>query len=58
MAISSSSIGWMRPTSRDYLVLFHGLEGCSRSNYAVSLMNQVAARGLAGSGAALSRLRR
>jgi hypothetical protein len=30
------------------LVLFHGLEGCSRSNYAVSLMNQLRREGWRG----------
>ncbi|MGB7949757.1 MAG: alpha/beta fold hydrolase [Candidatus Binatia bacterium] len=30
------------------LVLFHGLEGCSRSNYAVSLMNQLRREGWQG----------
>ncbi len=47
------------------LVLFHGLEGCSRSNYAVSLMNQVRREGwrgvvphFRGCGGEINRLRR
>ena len=49
MAISLTSIGWMgfRAESK-LLVIFHGLEGCSRSHYAVSLMNQLRGEGWCG----------
>jgi predicted alpha/beta-fold hydrolase len=43
-------LDWLDATSEDsrLLVLFHGLEGCSRSHYAVSLMNQLRGEGWCG----------
>jgi uncharacterized protein len=43
-------LDWLDSSSDDsnLLVLFHGLEGCSRSHYAVSLMNQVRGEGRRG----------
>ena len=43
-------LDWMDASSDDsrLLVLFHGLEGCSQSHYAVSLMNQLWEEGWSG----------
>jgi predicted alpha/beta-fold hydrolase len=43
-------LDWMDASSNDskLVVLFHGLEGCSRSHYAVSLMNQLRGEGWCG----------
>lgn len=43
-------LDWLDEFSDDskLLVLFHGLEGCSRSHYAVSLMNQLRSEGWRG----------
>jgi predicted alpha/beta-fold hydrolase len=43
-------LDWLDDVSRDspLVVLFHGLEGCSRSHYAVSLMAAVARQGWGG----------
>jgi predicted alpha/beta-fold hydrolase len=40
-------LDWLDGFTREskLLVLFHGLEGCSRSHYAVSLMNQLRGEG-------------
>ena len=53
-------LDWLDATSEEsrLLVMFHGLEGCSRSHYAVSLMNQLRGDRLAWSRAAFSWLRR
>jgi uncharacterized protein len=43
-------LDWLDGFTREskLLVLFHGLEGCSRSHYAVSLMNQLRGEGWCG----------
>ena len=43
-------LDWLDSSSDDInlLVMFHGLEGCSRSHYAVSLMNQLCCEGRLG----------
>ena len=43
-------LDWLDSPSDDsnLLVLFHGLEGCSRSHYAVSIMNQLRREGWRG----------
>jgi uncharacterized protein len=43
-------LDWLDASSEEsrLLVMFHGLEGCSRSHYAVSLMNQLRGEGWCG----------
>lgn len=42
-------LDWLRaPETAPLLVLFHGLEGSSRSHYAISIMRETAARGWGG----------
>src|SRR5215510_3851956 len=43
-------LDWLDSSSNDssLLVMFHGLEGCLRSHYAVSLMNQLCREGRPG----------
>jgi predicted alpha/beta-fold hydrolase len=44
------ALDWLDASSEEsrLLVMFHGLEGCSRSHYAVSLMNQLRREGWCG----------